>query len=449
MLGQVIELKAGKPYRELLAERICRPLGLDHTYVDPQALACRVPPGAGRVLSSANDLLKLASVCLGFTTSPLSPILRHEYATHGGGNSSYLVLDPVRRRAVVHLARSENGNYFVVRLNLNRLILNQSPRPPDTTNIDRKICERYVGEYLSENNSTWTVHREGNRLLVQKPWAPSCEVFPQSETTFLSQMRGLGATFVPERPGHATQLLLRDLDSNWRFRGAKISPHAPTPGVAFKIDPDSAEDYTGQYHDRDGHVLIIQPQGGQFSVQTGAENSGDLDAENLIPGSENVFFSLTGPVALTFVRDSSGKVTGVIRHVYENHIRYAKFGPAPAGVAEADSDRFIGVWEGALVIPEQSNIQMVINISKSKGSYQASFDVPAKFLKDLPFKTFVFPGPSSLFLACPADDGRATFRATLNDAATEMSGTWKEGQASFAVTFKRNTGQPPKTERIK
>jgi CubicO group peptidase (beta-lactamase class C family) len=446
LLGQVIELKAGKPYKELLAERICRPLGMNHTCVDPQALACGVPPGAGRVLSSANDLLKLASACLGFTTSPLSPLLRHEYATHGGGNSSYLVLDPVRRRAVVNLARSENGNYFVVRFDLNHLILNQSPRPPGTANMDGKTCGCYVGQYLSDNNSTWTVRREGNRLLVQKPWAPSCEVFPQSETTFLSQIRGLGATFVPETPGHATQLLLRDLASDWSFRGAKISSHAPVPDVAFKLDPNTAEDSAGQYRDRDGHVLILRRQGGQFSVQTGEQNS--MDLEKVIPGSEALFFSPTGPMAVTFLRDGSGKVTDVIRHFYEQHIRYAKFAAAPAGVAEADSDRFIGVWEGTFAIPEQTNLQMIIKISKLNGSYRASFDLPAQGVKDMPFETLVFVSPSSLFLACPSDNGRVTFLATLNDAATEMSGTWKEGQGSFPVAFKRTTGQPRGTGKI-
>jgi CubicO group peptidase (beta-lactamase class C family) len=449
LLGQVIELKAGKPYKELLAERICRPLGMNHTYVDPQALACGVPPGAGRVLSSANDLLKLASACLGFTPSPLSPLLRHEYATHGGGDSSYLILDPVRRRAVVSLARSENGNYFVVRFALNCLILNQSSRPPDTASLDYIICERYVGQYLSDNNSTWTVRREGNRLLVQKPWAPSCEVFPQSETTFLSRMRGLGATFVPETPGRATQLLLRDLASDWSFRGAKISSHAPVPGVAFKLDPNTAEDYTGQYHDRNGHVLILRRQGGQFIVQTGEENS--MDMERVIPGSETLFFSPAGPMAVTFLRDSSGKIAGLILHFYEEHIRYAKFAPAPAlaGVAEADADRFIGVWEGTLVI-QQTKIQVVIKISKVKGSCQASLDVPGEGVKDKPFKTLIFPSQSSLFLACPSDEGRITFRATLNNAATEMSGTWKkQGQDSLPVTLKRNTRADSEAGKIK
>jgi CubicO group peptidase (beta-lactamase class C family) len=444
LLGQVIELKAGKPFKELLAERICRPLGLNHTYVDPQALACRVPPGAGRVLSSAGDLLKLASVCLGFTVSPLSPLLQHEFATHGGGDSSYLVVDPVRRRAVVNLGHSENGNYFVVRMDLNRLILNQSPRPLGTLNLDPQIYERYVGQYLFENNAPWLVRREGNRLLMQKPWAPSCEIFPQSETNFSSVVHGVGVTFVPESSGHAVQLVLRDLEWNRIFRATKISSRAPLPGAAFKLAPGSAEDYTGQYRDDDGQVLVIRRQGGQFNVQTGEGDS--LFAETVIPGSETLFFGLNCPVALTFERDSSGKVTGVIQHVYENHIRFAKFAPVLAEVGEPKTARFVGVWDGTLVINEQTKIQVVIKISKPTGFCQASFDIPQEGVKNKPFTALVLLSQSSLFLACPTGNGRATFRATLNDAATEMSGTWKNGQDSFPATFKRIDPQTVKTK---
>jgi hypothetical protein len=446
LLGLAIESKAGKPYPELLLERICRPLGLTHTCVDPQALACRVPPGAGRVLSSANDLLQLASVCLGFTASPLSPLLQHEFATHGGGDSSYLVVDPVRRRAVVNLGYSENGNYFVVRLDLNRLILDQSPRPPNTVNLDSKICDRYVGQYLFQNDATWIVRRADNRLLAQKPWAPSFELYPQSQTNFLSEMRGLEAAFVPETPGHAMQLLLRDLDSNRTFRATRISSHAPTPGVAFKLAPGSVEDFTGQYRDRHGHVLIIRRQGGQFSLQTGAENSEDLDMEDLVPGSETLFFSTTCPVALTFVRGSGGKVTAVIQHVYENHLRFAKFARVLAEVGEAEAARFIGVWEGTLVVNEQTRVPIVIKISMLSGSRKASFDIPGEGVKDKPFTTLGLLSQSSLFLACPTGNGRVIFRATLNDAATEMSGTWKNGQDSFPATFKRTTPKPEKTK---
>jgi CubicO group peptidase (beta-lactamase class C family) len=446
LLGKAIERKAGKSYQSLVVERICQPLGMNHTSVRPHAFEAF--EGAGGVSSTANDLLKFASACLGFASSPLSPLLRHEFASHGGGSTEYLVLDPVRRRAVVTLADSQSSRYYLARMMLNHLILNQSPKPPGTANMDGKICGRYAGQYLSDNNSTWIMRREGNRLLLQEPCAPSCEVFPQSETTFLSEMRGLGATFVPETPSRATQLLLHDMTMNWDWRGVRISAHAPVPGVAFQLDARPADDCTGQYKSADGHVLIIRRNGREFTVETPGETPADQDWDELVPESEISCASADGASALTFLQDSSGKIASVVRHVDASHIRYAKFAPVPAGAAEIDSGRFIGMWEGAFVINEQTKIQMVIKIAKRNGSCQASFDLPAQGVKDMPFETLVFVSPSSLFLAVPAEDGRATFRATLNDAATEMSGTWKEGQGSFAVTFKRTTGQPRGTGKI-
>jgi hypothetical protein len=168
--------------------------------------------------------------------------------------------------------------------------------------------------------------------------------------------------------------------------------------------------------------------------------------EDLVPGSETLFFSTTSPVALTFVRDSGGKVTGVIRHVYESHVLFAKFAPGLAEVGEADPARFIGVWDGTLVVNERTKIPMVIKISNLTGSCKASFDIPTEGVKDKPFNTLGLLSQSSLFLACPTDNGRITFRVKLNDAATEMSGTWKNGPDAFPATFKRTT---PKSENSK
>jgi CubicO group peptidase (beta-lactamase class C family) len=446
LLGQAIELKAGKPYKDLVIERICRPLGMNHTYVNtPSRNGVYVQPGDSGVYSTGNDLLKFASACLGLTHSTLTPLMQHENATHGGVGGrfySFLVLDPVRRRAVVTLARTENSSYGFARLVLNHLILNQSPKPLDMANIDYEICERYVGQYLSDNNSIWTVRHEGNRLLMQEPCAMSYEVFPQSETTFLNQMVGRSATFVPETTNQPTQLILRDLETDWNWRGGKISAHAPVRGVAFKLNPNTADDYPGQYQSPDGNVLIIRRQGDQFSVQISWKNSAEPYFDELIPGSETFFFDRTGVIAITFLRDTSGKVSSLICHVDQNHIRCARFAAAPAGVTEADADRFIGVWEAR---NEQTMLHLTITIAKTNASYLATFDNPGNGLKHIPFRNLIIGSKSSLLLQ-GLGERMATFGAILNDDATELAGTWREGQVSLPVTFKRTTPQTGKTK---
>jgi hypothetical protein len=54
--------------------------------------------------------------------------MQHLYATHGGAGGNgrmYLVVDPVRRRALVTLAVSTNTNYPLAFARLNHLVLNQ------------------------------------------------------------------------------------------------------------------------------------------------------------------------------------------------------------------------------------------------------------------------------------------------------------------------------------
>lgn len=76
------------------------------------------------------------------------------------------------------------------------------------------------------------------------------------------------------------------------------------------------------------------------------------------------------------------------------------------------ADRFIGVWDGTLLVNEQTKIPTVIKISKLTSSRKASFDIPGEGVKDKPFKTLGLLGKSSHFLACPTDNPWITLRAT-------------------------------------
>jgi serine-type D-Ala-D-Ala carboxypeptidase/endopeptidase len=96
LLGIALARRAGKSYEELLIERVCTPLGLDHTRItltedmrrhlaqghdldlkpthiwDWPAL-----PGAGYARSTANDLSVFLKACLGLVHTPLSgPLAR-------------------------------------------------------------------------------------------------------------------------------------------------------------------------------------------------------------------------------------------------------------------------------------------------------------------------------------------------------------------------------------
>jgi D-alanyl-D-alanine-carboxypeptidase/D-alanyl-D-alanine-endopeptidase len=96
LLGQALAGAAGRPYEELVRERICRPLGMDDTQVVPSlAQAARlavghtrrgrpVPrfelpalAGAGALRSTAADLLRFLAANLDPAATPLAAPLEH------------------------------------------------------------------------------------------------------------------------------------------------------------------------------------------------------------------------------------------------------------------------------------------------------------------------------------------------------------------------------------
>lgn len=437
LLGKAIERKAGKPFPTLVLERICRPLGMNHTTV--------INNPAGGVESTANDMLKLAAACLGPEKIPLDliPLLQNEYITHGGdgaGDHSYLVVDHLHPRALVTLAESSHGYYDAVRGTLNRLILNECPEPFNMVKMDSALYDRYLGLYLSDDDSIWTVRREKRRLLVQELGGPSCEVFPLSTTNFLNQMTGLSATFIVATPSRNSQLVLHDPNSNWNWRGAKISTEAPVRSVIVKLPPAMADDCSGQYKDPSGNLLIVRHEGDRFTAQINGAGPMDTDVQDLAPESKSAFTSLTGPAVFTFLRNNSGRVTGLICHSYNHYLRYTKFAAPPPPPPELYSDKFLGTWEG-MVGTDQKQVRATIKIFKIKNSYQATLSIADYGVKNNPFQTIIFTGNSTILLACSSGDDRATFSGSLNASATEIVGKWQEGDLSIPVSFKWHANQ--------
>jgi CubicO group peptidase (beta-lactamase class C family) len=100
LLGIALARRAGKPYEQLLVERVCNPLRMAHTRLKlsgemQQRMALghdvamkptelwelRAIPGAGYVRSTANDLTRFLKACLGLTATPLEKALARLTAT--------------------------------------------------------------------------------------------------------------------------------------------------------------------------------------------------------------------------------------------------------------------------------------------------------------------------------------------------------------------------------
>jgi len=94
LLGIALANRAGVSYEELLIKRICGPLGMSQTRINPTSKMSRhlvqghdldmkpaelwafpAIPGAGCALSTANDLTRFVKACMGITNTKLKPVL--------------------------------------------------------------------------------------------------------------------------------------------------------------------------------------------------------------------------------------------------------------------------------------------------------------------------------------------------------------------------------------
>lgn len=239
LLARAIELKAGTNYESLVKHRICQPLSMSSTGIQPTPelssrwakshgqenrrvadfpVACDALGGAGAIRSSANDLLKYAAAQMGLTNSPLRPLMdkthisqvpnafgdadvaipwwiyHHDGAeliTHGGntgGQTAFLGFDKKLKRGVVVLANCGDLNGQAVRP-LGMYLLHPPTVHPSAIELPVKKLDVCCGlyEFTDIPLGILMVRRNGDRLNTTLLNAPSGDWLPQSERKFTDE----------------------------------------------------------------------------------------------------------------------------------------------------------------------------------------------------------------------------------------------------------------------
>src|SRR5688572_14881335 len=81
----------------------------------------------------------------------------------------------------------------------------------------------------------------------------------------------------------------------------------PLQRMAIKIDPKSLDAYVGRYQPNPAITVTISVEAGKLMFHTPANGKVEL-----LPESENNFFSNALPVTIRFVKDETGQVTHLI-----------------------------------------------------------------------------------------------------------------------------------------
>lgn len=257
LLGYALARRAGKPYGELVRERIFEPLKMTSTSVavlpdqstrlaaghnaglepTPHSDFAETVAPAGAILSTADDMLKFAAAQLGLVETPLHAAMLRQREMLGpgpapglrpglgwmliedrgilwhngmtGGFSAMLALSPAGKKAAIVLS---NTAHKVDDIGLHAvdaaLPLRKFPVPPKQIIVDEKVLETYTGEYRFAPTFAIRVTRDGARLFVQATNQPRFEAFAESPTKFFLKVVDAKVSFTKNGEGAVEGLIL-------------------------------------------------------------------------------------------------------------------------------------------------------------------------------------------------------------------------------------------------
>lgn len=269
LLGHLLERRAGRPYEELIVDRICQPLGMHHTRatlddallaklakghdadgkaVKNWSLGCLV--GAGGLRSSADDMLRFVAVQLELVDSPLKAaiaktqepqakvndrteiglnwmLMKPDLVIHDGmtgGYSSVVGFSRKQKLGVVVLANTAGGQSGIVGRTASaffKALRETEPGDPPVVRplakLDRAVLQKYAGSYtLVPLVATLTVTCEDERLFAQLTGQPRFRIYPESETKFFYKVVNAQITFECDATGHVERLVLHQNGKDMR-----------------------------------------------------------------------------------------------------------------------------------------------------------------------------------------------------------------------------------------
>ena len=343
VLGELLSLKAGKPWDTLVRERITAPLGLDDTVQHLGDKASRLAPGfvgdqstppwemqafagAGALRASADDLLRFGRALAAGRDGPLgtaaerlvAPLARldgdighaiwirgpAERRTwlHGGATGGYralLLVAPDRGQVVVVLASNAQGLEGLQR----QLLVNRSPVVAGTATADPERLGDYAGVYPLGPGEAWTFVAQEGQLWARVTGRTFTALLPAGPDAFTLADR---VRFDFLRDGDRVQRLRvsgsgSELEAR---RGAQ-----PPPAVA-RLPQAALQPLAGRYQ-APQREFVVQAVDGQLLVRL---NRQPRFAVYPVPGREDRFAYDVVAAELQFERFANGEVSGLVLH---------------------------------------------------------------------------------------------------------------------------------------
>jgi CubicO group peptidase (beta-lactamase class C family) len=363
VLGAILEKVTGKPYAQLVEERIFKPLGMSRSYYGDEArliphrvkgyegagdtmvnspyLSMTQPYAAGSLLSTVDDLAKWNAALYGeslleanfrdrlWQSAKLADGVDTHYGfgwgtweyeghgmiSHSGGINGFrtdAVRVPDARLFVVVLSNHPGAAKSPEELALaaTGLALGKPLDARPAIVLPAAKLDEYVGVYEIEGdpNQLRVVSREGDKLFTQRTGSSKFEVrarpgdrffYPDSVNVIQFERDAAGKVV-----GHR---MIRNVGAEESAK--KVDRPAPAARQEITLDPATLDGYLGQFELAPSFVIAITREGDALFAQATGQPKFALFAES----RDRLFLKVVDAV-IEFQRDAAGVVTGIVLH---------------------------------------------------------------------------------------------------------------------------------------
>jgi hypothetical protein len=174
--------------------------------------------------------------------------------------------------------------------------------------LEAKDLDPLAGVYVDETKEERYITREGTSLYSQRAGQAKYEILGSSATEFFFKDNPARLRFLKDASGIVTGLRIESRIGPAQIYSKTAKP-LPSPRKEAVIDPKIYDLYAGDYELMPGFTITILKRGNKLISQA----TGQPEVE-LFPESETKFFLKVVDAQVEFVKDASGKVTGLVLH---------------------------------------------------------------------------------------------------------------------------------------
>lgn len=361
LLGAIIEKVSGKTYEGFIEANIFKPLGMKQSYygsaerviprrisgyqtgkggfVNAPYLSMTQPYAAGSLLSTVDDLALWSDAVFS------GRLVRKEwldkaftpYRLKNGESSGYgygwFIADFSGRRSIEHgggingftsyaMTFPEDGLFLSILTNsaiegrapepravkIARLALGLGEPERKAVALAAPELDAVAGVYMNERKQEYYFSREGQKLFAQRQGGSKNELYPASPSEFFLKDNPARFAFTKDASGRVTALRIQPRIGPAQLF-MKTEKPLPSPRKVTAVDPKVYDLLAGEYELTPGFTITILRRGDKLISQA----TGQPEVE-LFPESETRYFLKVVDAQVDFVKDASGRVTGLLLH---------------------------------------------------------------------------------------------------------------------------------------